>query len=169
MILIQELSGDGLQTITFSSIGGTYKSLYCLLNGASLAGSVTFDTAVVRINGASGASDYAWQYLRGQAATASAAEDVDLDYIHAGLIPAADAPAGSSGFIEVIIPNYATTTFHKSVRVKTGMRSGTGTGGMVIQETAGFYLATTAVTSLSIIAAGGNFANGTKAALYGMP
>lgn len=169
MILIQELSGDGLQTITFSSIGGTYKTLYCFLNGASLAAAVAFDTAVVRVNGASGASDYAWQYLRGTASTASAAEDTADSFIHAGLIPAATAPAGSSGSIEVIIPNYATTTFHKSVRVKTGMRSSAASGGMVIQETSGFYLATTAVTSLSIIAAGGNFANGTKAALYGMP
>lgn len=104
--------------------------------------------------------------LNGDTTAANYASSDATNPRRAGTLYAASAPAGEFNGIEIAIPNYTTTTQHKSWRATS--TDTTVAGG---QDTAsGFWTpaADAAVTDVTLSLSAGNFAAGTVATLYGV-
>jgi hypothetical protein len=82
-----------------------------------------------------------------------------------GILPAATAPSNLAGSVRISLDGYAGTTFQKVVRA-VGSTS-QATGAPLVQDHGGVWRSTSAITSLTLLPASGNFVQGTTAVLYG--
>ena len=147
--------GSAAASITFSSIPGTYTDLrLVIVNLASGADeSLTF-------NGDTG-TNYFITALAGSGATASTSYLPSQPKIESDLI---GGPGSSPHMASFDIFSYAGST-NKSVLVSAAMDSN---GFGYVELTTGVWRSTAAITSLTLTSAGGNFATGTIATLFGI-
>ena len=156
--------------ITFSGIPQTFSELRLLAVGASVY-SIEGDRWTVSVNGDTG-GHYDLQNIAGANASASASvkNAQGLWYIanfSPGDMPGASATAGVAGILEVIIPNYAGTTFQKVGKWYSGYSDAATAGADQIAVSATVaWRSTAAITSLKVAAGDGNLAAGTAAYLY---
>jgi hypothetical protein len=143
-------------SFTFSSIPSTYTDLHLVVVGLLVANSqfrLTF-------NGDSG-SNYSYTRITGDGAAASsgrATPAVRIDLNSATAVN--DQPALAT----VDVFNYANTSVFKTALSEF---SNDRNGGGSVQRTVGLWRDTSAITSLRILA-GGDFASGSTATLYGI-
>lgn len=160
---IASATGDGSSdTITFSSIPSTYKSLQVRVFTLETNPAVSLDNGWVRLNGAT--SGYSTHSIQGNGTSTYANAQANADRIHLyNLTPAANnTNMGGAAVIDII--DYASTTKNKTVRAIFGCDvNGNGRMGLGI----GAYLSTTAVSSVTI-ATSTKWATGTVIALYGI-
>jgi hypothetical protein len=146
-------------SITFSGIPGGYKHLE--VRGTYLA-SATNEDCLVRLSEDS-ASNYSWHELRGDGSTASARGVANTSFIYLG------ANSGSTTYpfnVVFNIPDYNSTTKYKTLKSLSGQdRNGTGGG---ISLFSGNWRSLSAVTSMTIYMASGNFNQYSQFALYGV-
>lgn len=121
---------------------------------------------LLRFNGDSG-NNYAYQRHQAIAAADSAAGSVTQSHIRLPIIAAASAAAGRAGMWVVDIPNYRGTSFHKFARVAGDAMIGATTADLSLENVDGVWLSTSAITSITLTLAAGNFAAGSTFALYG--
>jgi hypothetical protein len=167
MTLIQDVLLSAVTaSITFSSIPQTYKSLVLDLFGAVNTTGVVDESIHLNFNGDTGTN---YDSLVNVAVTETgglASYGYGVAFIAMGNIPAANAPAGSSGGQTLRIPNYASTTFWKSVLFYGGDHWGTSNNTAFV--TYADWRSTAAISEISLQPASGSFLAGTRATLWGL-
>jgi hypothetical protein len=151
-------------TITFSSIPGTYKSLQLRCNVLTTTDA---DAGLrIRINGDTG-SNYSYHYLQksgGGAVTAAGAASQSTIVV-GGSDLLSTYPCVS--LIDIV--DYASTSKNKTLRMTTGMSSN-GTFNDTLAISSGAWFNTSAITSITIYTNGASdyFSTSAKFALYGV-
>jgi hypothetical protein len=149
---------SGTNTVTFSSIPGTYKHLQIRVAVNATGGG----TLGLRFNGNTG-SNYSWHAIQAATTTADRTFVTSATSINVVSINEVSNQFGV-GVIEVM--DYATTTKNKAIRRISGQNSN-GTNQGLISIGSGMLMNTGAVTSLTLFATN-NFNSGTTFALYGI-
>lgn len=154
-------------SISFGSVPATYRHLRVVLAARATDGAATTNGVIVRINSDTGAN-YDWQTLHSQATSVIGNEALAATSITAGVVPAGLAPAGLRGSMTIDIPDYARTTFEKSLLANSSAKWGTAGSNMQSRQVAGFWRSTAAIGALFLgDSAGLGFAAGSIATLYG--
>lgn len=149
--------GSAASSITFSSIASTYTDL-------RLVFTFTLDTALsaprVQFNSDT-AANYSYTSLKGDGTSATSAR-ASNNYL---LPPAATPSTTVPTFITCDVFSYAGSTFKTALL--TANQDFNGTGG--VQYQVGLWRSTSAITSITLSAAGAaQYAIGTTATLYGI-
>jgi hypothetical protein len=155
-------------TITFSSIPGTYQHLQIRWIGKSSTVSASFYTMRLRFNGDT-ATNYATHYLKGDGTTASASGAASNTQITSfdGVISGSDASyANMLGGGVIDIHDYTSTTKNKTMRALSGLD--TNTAGAVVLSSGLWFKTPEAINSISLITASGNWTTSSTFALYGI-
>ena len=162
---IATASGNGVATITFSSIPSTYKHLQ--VRGTARHSAAVSDIGDIQylINGDT-TSSYAQHYLFGNGSSASSVGQSAIanGNIRNALCYDADT-ANTFGSFILDIHDYASTTKNKTARYFSGVDTN-GTGRTTLGST--LWINTSAITSLTFRTGGANFVNGTVFSLYGI-
>jgi hypothetical protein len=154
--------GTAVSSVTFSSIPGTYTDLVVKYSGRQ--GSENAHN--IRFNGDSG-SNYTYLILGGDGVNnpTSGSGSAIANIISRGINPG-NSTSSTFGNAEMYIPNYANTSYNKSVSVD-GVNE---TAGEEIYSSfvAGLWSSTSAITSIGIFARDGNLAVDSTFYLYGI-
>ena len=167
---IATVTGTGSsETITFSSIPGTYQHLQ-IRGIAKTSNTATFSgNQICSINFNSDAgSNYAKHRLTGNgsvAATAGSASQGAIDVI--GATNSGTGHTNIMGAFVIDILDYASTSKNTTVRALSGTDGNTASTSFVVALSSGVWLSTSAVTSISLIASA-NWTTQTTFALYGI-
>ena len=147
--------------ITFSSIPSTYQHLQIRM--LSRASNASVDRTIsLRLNGDTGAN-YAYHYVDGDGATASASGVASATSMVSIKTAGASAGTNTFGVCIIDIHDYASTTKTKTVRLLNGFDNN-GAGNVLIAS--GLWNSTSAVNSFTIVNT--SFLSGTTVALYGI-
>lgn len=120
----------------------------------------TFDTG----------NNYDYQYTRGIAAAADAAEGLAQSYFLLGAMPAADAPANTFGAYRVDLLDYAQATNNKSLLWSGSLKASVVSGGLIKYDGAGWWRNNAAIKGIRLQCTGGEkFSEGARVTLYGLP
>jgi hypothetical protein len=153
-------------SIDFSNIPGTYRDLMLTFEGRTDA--VSNNASVfLRFNGDSTFGNYDFVYLQGYGTVVSAAESVGTSYIHSGLLPAANAPAGEVGFGNVRIFDYSRALWNKNLTSQWGLNRQSA-GQTIVGTSSGFWRSTAAITQITILPSSNNLVTDTRATLWGL-
>lgn len=154
--------GASAASVTFSTIPGTYKDLI-VVGQARSSIAATADTLRLQLNGDTAANyDYERENRFGAGDAANAAAFIDVVGV-AG----STAPANVADTFEIVIVNYAGTTFHKMVRAYSEVMTAASSGGLFRQTVSGRWRSTAAVTSVTILSPADNLVAGSIFTLYG--
>jgi hypothetical protein len=149
--------GSATTTFTLNSIPATYTDLRLVL---VVRDASTF-AANLRFNSDTG-SNYSYTRLTGNGSSASSNQSTSNTYI--GLFPCTNA-ANTFALKTVDIFSYAGSTFKTCLVENSGDENGSGS----VDRQIGLWRSTSAITSITIVNAGGaNFQIGTTATLYGI-
>lgn len=149
--------GSASNTITFSSISGTYTDLRIILTGTSSVAGVDF---VLRFNSDT-ATNYSLTYLAGNGSTASAGSSTSAT----GIIPSTLQTLNTTPQMFTFdIFNYAGSTFKTCLFNANQDLNGSG----IVLNGVSMWRSTSAITTVGFTGLGGNFATGSTATLYGI-
>ena len=152
----------GASSCIFSSIPQTYTHLQVRIMTRSTFGATNWPI-FVQPNG-SGSSIYAYHNLQGDGSSASASGASSQTLMQLGEAPAASGTANAFGTFIIDILDYTNTNKNKTFRTLYGFDlNGSGIVGM----RGGLFATTNAITSLNF-GTGGNFAQYSSYALYGI-
>lgn len=164
---IATASGTGSSaTITFSSIPSTYQHLQVRVIGKASGTVDSFRAARVTANSDSGAN-YAFHSLNGNGTTASAYASSSDVYMNLGNVfqDSGSTFTNQVGAMIIDIIDYASTTKNKTFRAFGG---GDANGSGNLQLNSGFWMSTSAITSLTITCSSGNWTTSSIFSLYGI-
>jgi hypothetical protein len=152
-------------TISFSSIPGTYRHLRIEFQGRE-DGNENAGYLRLQFNGDT-AADYDVQVNRANGSTPSAVMAGGLSWLDVAMLPGAQSTRTSmAASIDILIPNYASTTFEKSI-IASGAEVDSTSANSWIGTSAGSWHSTSAITSITLLPFVGNPVSGTRATLYG--
>jgi hypothetical protein len=156
------VGSGGSATITFSSIPATYKHLQLRYTARDTFAAI-WDVIYLTFNGAS--SGYSWHELLGNGSTAIAGGGASQSFIRMGRVTYASSTANvfAGGVLDIL--DYANTSKNKTTRLLAG--ADLNGDGFVLLDS-GLYQSTSAITSMTITAAGTAFAQNSQFALYGI-
>jgi len=158
------------QTILGGPIPGTYNHLLIYAQGrTSSSGGVLYDGVHLRFNNDSGSNYYdEFTQISGTAAVSSLAlASATRSFV--GGFPNTSGLAGAAGTVDALIIGYA-SAFQKNVRARGNKMLATSpTTSWFMEEFAGYWLNTAAITRITMLNDGaGNFTAGTAFYLYGI-
>lgn len=170
LTLLETISADGtLGTYTTTADLSGYNSLRIQVMGRSTKAAITNELLEIRFNADAGAN-YDSENVYDYSNTSSTAhfEIIAGTAAGAGYLCAANAAANNAGAVEIIIPEYAGTTFYKNFIGSWGAQYTTATGDIVSGDFFGQWRSTAAITSITFKLAAGNFVNASKIRIYGV-
>jgi hypothetical protein len=150
-------------SITFSSIPQDYTHLQ--LRGIARATDATTDYNIHAQFNADTANNYSYHYLYGTGAAADTGAATSTSETLVGRITGANTSANIFGIIIIDILDYINTNKFKTVRSLTG-HDQNGSGGAWLMSSN--WRSTSAITSIRLYPASGNFAQYSSFALYGI-
>jgi hypothetical protein len=150
------VGSGGAANIEFTSIPSTYTDLNILLSSRGTADSLNVN---VRFNGS--ASNYSQIRVQGTGSVASSATDTEIILLNVRSTYTANTFSNGS----VYIPNYTSSNF-KSVSVDTATENNATVNRNILN--AGLWSDTSAITSVNLIVASGDFTQYSTAYLYGI-
>lgn len=153
-------------TFDFTSIPGTYMHLWMImyLRGTKAATSVQ---AQVTFNGDTGANyDVEKHYAASNIPGAGGV--INGTFFDPADAAGASSDAGAVSAVEILIPNYAGTTFHKTVTGKGFNPRAYSAGNEYVMNTGGLWKSTAAVTRITVTPDANSWAAGSMASLYGL-
>jgi hypothetical protein len=163
-IATSTVGSGGVASVTFSSISGSYTHLQlrCLARGTyNLNASSSLN---VQLNGNSTIGNYSTHLIDGNGSSASA-YGASADYPQ-GATSNATAGASIFGVAIIDILDYTNTNKYKTVKILSGNdNNGSGT---VRFSSGSFFANTNAITSITLTSGGGNIAEFSTFALYGI-
>lgn len=164
------VGSGGASSIEFTSIPGTYQHLQVRWIAQSDRATYATDNLWIRINGDTG-SNYAHHELRGDGASAGSYgyASQTKQYVSGVIGTTQQASSFGAGVLDIL--DYASSSKNKTLRVLAGKdNNGTYAGyGGYVQVASGLYFATpAAVSTVTLIAENGNWAQYSTAALYGI-
>jgi len=149
-------TSGSISTTTFSSISGAYTDLVLIVNG----GASTAVNMQIQFNGDTG-TNYSRTALTLDNLTAVSSRQSSVAYtrLEDGGYLSTTFPAKNS---IINIMNYSNTTTYKTA---IGRANNAGTG---LDAAVGLWRSTSAINSITVYIASGNFTNGTTLTLYGI-
>ena len=150
------VGSGGAANIEFTSIPSTYTDLNILLSSRGTADSLNVN---VRFNGS--ASNYSQIRVQGSGSAATSATDTEITLLNVRSTYTANTFSNGS----VYIPNYTSSNF-KSVSVDTATENNATVNRNILN--AGLWSDTSAITSVNLIVASGDFTQYSTAYLYGI-
>lgn len=163
---IETITADGTSTeIDFTSIPATYKHLK-IVGQARVAGAVVQTDLNLRFNGDVGAN-YDEQHTKGENAVASATSAAGQTEITLGDVPGATGIANHANGVFIEIPNYAGTTFFKTLVGMLISIPNVTIADFQINHFGGLWEDTSAINQITLISGSGNFISGSTFTLYG--
>jgi hypothetical protein len=158
--------GGSAANIDITSIVATYAHLLIVTyaRGDTAAGSIAMN---MRFNNDT-AANYDHQRLTGGGATPTAVESFTQTSMPHYFMPANTAGANLFSAHISFIPNYAGSTNNKLSLSVASLKTGTGTGGMAVAITGGFWRSNAAINRITLLPGAGNFVAGTRVTIYGM-
>jgi hypothetical protein len=169
---IQEVpvTGATAATIEFSDIVSTYRHLRIIgllrgnYAGVQVSANITFNS--------DGGANYDYREITSVAAASTVAtvEANGATKIFSGYMTGANATASMPGVLEIDIPYYKQTTWHKEVIIKSGSKAdnSTPTTSMTIRFIIGYWRNTSAITTVTITPGSGSWVTGSSLCLYGI-
>lgn len=152
--------GSANSTITFSSIPSTYTDLILVASAKNdQSGNVTFR---MRFNSDS-SSLYSYTRIYGDG-TSAASDRTSQTFIDIGSIGGSSTSSVLAPSI-VNIMNYANTSTFKTSLIRWQSQ---GTSAAYVMGEVGLYRSTSAITTITLTAAGANFDTGSTFTLYGI-
>lgn len=164
-----DVGAGGLTNQTFSNIPGTYRALRIIVSGRNDYNAATGALSLT-VNG-DGGNNYVYQIVQtaNTATNGQSSGANPINYTVIGQLPGTSAPAGASGVVDIVIPGYAGTTFHKGASSLWSARTATGASGMLTGTGAMHWLSTAAITSLTLTTGTTlGFLEGSRITLYGL-
>ncbi len=157
--------GSDTATVTFSSISGSYNHLKLIITARDTVSAVA-TTPLLQFNSDNGAN-YDWQIWYGVTGTAATVTALFAQTSGSlGVIPGATSTRASSrGQLEILIPDYATTTFEKSCMATNASTAGAG---VLYNLTSNIQWRNTAAITRIDLLAQTNFKTGSIFTLYGI-
>lgn len=146
-------------TITFSSIPGTYTDLKLIFSGTVASANQIY----LRFNNDS-TTTYSITQLNGNGTSATSGSGTNTNQLVLVGLVGSNASTTIPNFVNVDIFNYAGSTFKTSLFSTSNDLNGSGDSAASV----GMWRSTSAITSINLSAAGGNFNAGTTATLYGI-
>lgn len=160
-----QVGSAGAANITFNSIPSTYKHLQIRAMTRSDRASTAGDGMILRVNSDSG-SNYAYHYLQGDGASATAGADSSVTSVIIPRSGSANQTSGIFGVTVLDILDYKNTSKYKTIRTLGG-NDANGSG--IIALFSGLWQNTNAITSITIDQQNGsNFQQYSNFALYGI-
>ena len=159
---IASITPSGVNTITFSSIPGTYKSLQ--IRGLCTDGQQ--NTLTMQLNGAT--TNYYSHSLEANGSAVAASNTTGSSIQIAGRTYGLSYSASFLAGVIIDIHDYASTTKNKTIRGFSGFDANGAAGAPgEIGLNSGGWFSTTAVTSITLTM-GANYSSGSTFALYGI-
>jgi hypothetical protein len=149
--------GSAATSVTFSSIAGTYTDLVLIMNAGSSVNNADID---VNVNGDTGAN-YSRIALYGDGATAASVRESSATKFRLTYFGNAATAFSWIGIVNFM--NYSNTTTYKTFLSKA--RNATNYG---VNDQAGLWRNTAAISSMVITNASGTFNTGSTFNLYGI-
>ena len=156
------VGSGGSSSITFSSIPSTYQHLQIRVLARSTAANVQ-SYVKLEFNGDTTGSNYYSHYIQADGSTVAAGANASLSAHYD--IAGANATTSVFGAMIFDVLDYDDTNKFKTTRVLGGVDNN-GSGRMNL--TSGLWRSTSAVTSVTLTPASGNFAQYSSFALYGI-
>jgi len=153
-------------TCTFAAISQDYRHLL-IVGSARSTNASAFVSSAMQING-NGTAIYDSQQVNGNNVTAAAFPQTSGTSATIGECAAATATAGACSTWRISIPNYRGTSFWKTWDINHTLSTGTAATAMHTKAWAGQIRDTAAITSITLLTGGGNFATGSAFSLYGL-
>lgn len=163
------VGSGGSSSITFSSIPSTYSHLQVRSLQKSTYNDGGTDSVYLFLtyNGDSSASSYYSHWLYGEGANAAAAAYNVHNGIIMHMVPKTTSSLNNMFSVSIIdVLDYANTNKYKTTRSLTGGDLNNTYG--IIGLESGLYKSTSAISSLTLTPSGGNFAQYSHFALYGI-
>lgn len=154
------VGAGGAATISFSSIPQTYTDLVVKVCGRSTATGSVYDDLGIYFN--SSTADLSWRILYGTGGSASTTSGSTRYF---AFVPSASATASTFSNVEYYIPNYAGSN-NKSVSADSVTENNGATA--LTNIAAGLWSNTSAITTITLNPANGNFVEHSTATLYGV-
>ena len=154
------VGSGGAASMEFTSIPGTYTDLLVKVSGRSAASSSAYDDLGIYFN--SSTANLSWKILYGTGAAASTTSGSTRYF---AFVPGASATASTFGNVEYYIPNYAGSN-NKSVSVDSVTENNATT--VLTSIAAGLWSSSSAITTVTLNPANGNFVQYSTAYLYGI-
>jgi hypothetical protein len=154
----------GLATITFSNIPQTYTHLQIRLLARGTNASTGGDLSI-QFNGDT-ASNYTYHQLYGDGSSTAANSGANQTITYGPTFTGANAPANVFGVGITDLLDYANTNKFKTIRTLSGQDQN-GVNGFV-NFRSGLWRSTSAISSMVLVAAGGNFVQHSQLSLYGI-
>lgn len=162
--------GVSAASFDFTGLPTTYAALMVIFQGRS--DTAALNTQVdMRFNNDSAAANYAWNENRLDGVTVAAADDVPgtAGFVRVGKITGATATANYFGTSTIWIPNYATgSAAFREFSAKSSGRSSNAANAGWLYEYGGMWLATTAISRLTLLPEAGNWITGSRCSIYVM-
>jgi hypothetical protein len=158
------VGSGGSATVTFSSIPATYKHLQIRYIARGTRASNYIDIST-RYNSDTGNNYYSLHQLYGDGSSAASDVDSTASLIKSGYSAAANQSASIFGTGVIDILDYSNTNKYKTQRSLIGIDNN-GSGYIMLRS--GLWMSTSAISNISFFPDGGNFAEYTQFALYGI-
>lgn len=154
--------------VDFTSIPSGYKHLKVVWQ-ARADNAVTNNQLKLQFNGDTG-SNYDWgRNLFNNSGPAAPDGGAGVAFAEVGLVTAASSTAAYAADGEIVVPNYAGTTFNKGFIASSALLDTSETAANIFGHTArGFWKSTAAINEIKLTLAAGNFVAGSTFELYGM-
>ena len=146
---------------TFSSISSTYTDIVLIGSVKSDKTTANSDTITFRLNGDTG-SNYSNTILIGNGSTATSARRSNDAQWYAGEVSSNGDTSGIFSPVIAHFQNYANTTTKKTVLFRTNAVN------TDVRASVGLWSSTSAINSITIYPAGGNFVSGSTLTIYGI-
>ena len=159
------VGAGGSSSITFSSIPSTYSHLQIRGIGRSLEANTGLDLIFMRFNSDT-ASNYSWHQLFGNGSSAASGAGTSVTIMRGGLITLNNEPANVFGGVVIDVLDYANANKYKTIRSLSGADYNNTSGGVALNS--GSWRNTNAITSITLNPSGGNWAQYSQFALYGI-
>jgi len=158
------VGSGGATSITFSSIAGTYSHLQVRATVRGSTGGNVNENLIMKFNAAT-TNYYQGHRLAGDGASAFATASSTSSSAYAGYVAGSGAAANVYGVTVIDILDYSNTNKNKTVRSIGGVdHNGSG---LVLLGSA-LWINTAAITSIELLNFGGNLAQYSSFALYGI-
>lgn len=149
------ISGTGTNSVTFSSISGSYTDLIIVTN----QGATASENTGMQFNSDTG-SNYSNTFIYGNGSSAASSRASSATYIR---IDPQSSPTTSVNAVDIVhIMNYSNSTTYKTILSRGN------SAGVAVAANVGLWRSTAAITSVKLYALSGNYADGSTFTLYGV-
>jgi len=165
----QAVSGSPQANFDFTSAHiptAGFRHLNIKIKGRSSA-AVTTANAIATVNGDTG-NNYDRELIQAAAGTISSTENIAGANAIVGDVGGSSSGANVASQIDLLIEDFLNTAWQKSFRSQTAHKALASSGNVYVEDHAGFWRSTAAITAVRVALSSGSWEVGSVATLYGI-